>query len=150
MPPETRSCPPPRALDNQSQRLVELARDGRQVADQTVGILAHQPASVEIFADLRDQVPPLQERQRLGPLPLAHRHHGWLVGLERFLDLLILQRFQGQQQLAQIALDDVLRYAYLLGCLVEKGRPLPRLAHVKNIHVAAIAPRHAQVVLSVS
>ena len=91
-------------LDDDGQRLVQLARDAGQIAGQFVGLFTHHAATVEVIEDALQQIVTLEQRQGLVPRHVI-QGQGVVVDFQRFLDLHFLQGFAFEQHTAQVALD---------------------------------------------
>ena len=123
-------------LEDDGERVVELAADGREVADQLVRLLAHDAAAGEVLEDSLQEPRVLEEVERLGPL-LGRERDRRRLGLERAADLLLLELLELQEHAPQVLLHDVLGDVELLGRLVEEGHPLAGRVEVQRVHVEA-------------
>ena len=94
-----------RALDEDGERLVELARHGGQVAHQLVGLLADDAAALEVGEDALQEIGRLQQDERLGTLLVGHRD-GVVLRLVHRTAALVDDLLQLVEDLAEVALDD--------------------------------------------
>ena len=131
-------------LHQHPERLVELARDRRQVADELVGVLADQAAGLEVGRDPVQEPRVLQEGQGLGALCVVEVD-GLVLGLERPADLPLLQLLEPQEHVAQVALDDALLDRQLERGLAREDAPLARGVEVEAVDVHALAGTDHQV-----
>ena len=131
------------ALDQHRQRLVELAGDGGEVADQRVGRLADQPAPRDIGDDGVQQVRIGEQLERGRPLGVGQLDRLGL-GREGRADQLVLALLAGQQQRGEIALEDLGGELELLGGLPHEAGALARGVEIERVEVQARAPRHTQ------
>ena len=90
-------------LDDHGQRLVELARDGRQVADELVRLLADDAAALEVGEDAVEQLRVAQQLERRLASPRRRASTVFVLRLEGLPDLLLLQLLELQQHLAEVA-----------------------------------------------
>ena len=135
-------------LHQHRQGLVQLARDGRQVAHQLVRLLPHHPAGLEVGQDPLQQAGLPQQGQGLGPLVVRQLDDLLLRG-QRPPDLLVLQLLQLPQHPPQVGLDGLLPQPQLKGRLLGEAGPLAGRVQVQRVHVEALRrrdrPGHQQV-----
>ena len=99
-------------------------------SDELVGALADEPAAFEV----RDR--PLEELRIAQELERGLLLFGRELGLRlarRLAEALLLDVLEREQELAQIALDQLLAKAQLLGGLLDVGRPLPGAIEVERV-----------------
>ena len=122
-------------LDDDGQGLVELARDGGQVADQFVGGLADD---LEVGDDAVEQMRIAQQVQ--GGLFVLGGHE-WLhiLGRGHRLDVLVLQFLQLEQHAAQVGFDGVLLDGQFAGGLADEAAALLGGVEVEGVHEQAAA-----------
>ena len=123
-----------RRLHDHRQRRFQMSRHHAQIADELVGLLAHDTAPGEVLDDALQQARIAQQLHRLGPVLLADRDRLFLR-CERLFDLLVLQLFQLQQHPAQVAADHFFLDAQLLRGLLREDAALPRRVEVERIDV---------------
>jgi hypothetical protein len=154
-----------RALDQDRERLVELAGDRREVADQRVRRLAHQPASRDVGDDPVQEVGIGEQLERGRALGVGQLD-GRGLGGEGRADQLVLALLAGEQQRGEIRLEDLGGELELLGRLLDEGHPLARGIEVERVEVepgpagdaegdleavvAEIAPEPAHAVLPIA
>ena len=124
------------ALNQDSQRLRQQTTAAGQVTGQLVRLFAHQAARFVVTFDACDEVGIAEQvERRLAPRDRQFERRFPRRG--RF-DLLLLQRFQGQQQLADVALDQRLVDIQLGGHRGDEGLPRPGLAEIERVQVDQI------------
>ena len=82
-------------LHDDRERRFQMPRHHAQIADQLVGLLAHNTAPREVFDDAVEQARIAQQLHRLGPLVVGHGDRLFLR-CQRLLDLLVLHLFKLQ------------------------------------------------------
>jgi hypothetical protein len=133
-----------RALDDDRERLVELSRHRAEVADQLVRLLADHAAAGEVDQDAREEARVAEELERRLGLFVGQRDR--LVGRLLCLgDLLLLQVLEREQDLAEVALDDVLLDPELAGGLADEDLTLARRVEVERVDEEGLAARREQV-----
>ena len=75
-------------LHDDRKRRVQVPRDYAQIANQLVGLFAHDSAPGEVLDDAVEQARIAQQRQRLGPLVIGQLDFR-LLRRKRLLDLLV-------------------------------------------------------------
>ena len=134
------------ALDDHAQRLVELARERGQIANQFIRVLADDAAGVEVGQDAVEQLRIAQQGQSFVALLFCHAGDFRLPGLQSPADRFFLQLFELEQQAREVALDDIF---FERG--FERGHAREVLAFLGAGHVhvvlmiAVIVDAHAQV-----
>jgi hypothetical protein len=136
---------PALAEHDRRKRIVELARDGHEVEEALVGLLAHVAEGVDVRGHVVEQIRPLQEGQGTGALGLAHLRHGRARGLGPLLlgRLLGLDHESQKRRLHAARLDpEGLRGA------PGKLAPAPGGVEIEGVHVDRLTARdlhhHAQ------
>jgi len=124
-----------RALDQDRQRLIQLARHARQIPDQRRAVLADHADRGHVGDDAVYQVGIAQQRKGFGGVALGQRwHDGGLRRRSRF-DFGVLQGFELEQELAQVALDHAFLDAQLQVRLLDEHCPHLGLIQVERIDV---------------
>jgi hypothetical protein len=111
-----------------------MPRDHAQIADEFVGLLAHDAAPGEVLDDALQQARIAQQLHRLGRSSVADRDR-FFLRRKRLFDLLVLQLLQLQQHPAQVAADHFFLDAQLLGGLLREAAALPRRVKVQRVHM---------------
>ena len=130
-------------MHDDGKRCVELARDGREIPDKFVRLLADNPAGCKVGEDAAQQLRIAQKRQ--GGLSFLGRH-AWLRFFRRRLRLApgLLQFLQFQEHAAQVALQEFGLEAGLHRGPIDKTLTLTRCAKVERVQVPTVRAGNAQ------
>ncbi len=129
-----------RALDQDRQWLVQLARHARQIRHQRIAGLANNACGFDIGDDALDQIRRFQQRQR-GFQLLRRQCRRCLFESLRFqlrADQLVLALFNHAQQFAQIAAQHVLRQPEFDRRLLQPPAALLRRVQLHRVDVERI------------
>jgi hypothetical protein len=122
-----------RALDHDRERLLELARDRRQIPDELVGLLADHARALEVGQDAIEELGVEQELERRGALRPGDRRRRRLLRRGRRRDRLLLELLELDEHAAEIALDDLGLEPELVARLLDEERPRPRAVEVERV-----------------
>ena len=118
-----------------------LRRRRGEIRDELVGLLADDTELGEIRDDARQEIRRAQKLERLLALAIREHDRRLLFRCQSGRDLLLLHRFEPQEQLAEIPLHHLLLDAELERRLLHVGRALPRRVEVQRVDVEALAAR---------
>ena len=121
-------------MDHDGQRLVEFAAGCGQITDELVGFFTDDAAGGEVRKDALDQVRFLEQIE-CGLLVLVRQFDRFIFHGQGFLDLFVLQRFEFEQNLAEVAFDDFHVEAQFAGRFLDEHAAGPRRVQVERIDI---------------
>ena len=127
-----------RRLDDDGERIVELARHRREQADELVDVLADDATTIEVVEDAIQEVRRAQEHQRFGDVVVGHLGRRRRPGRQRTTHRGVVLLFAQQQHAAEVALQRFLVDAEFLARLFHEDAALTRGVEVDGIDEESI------------
>ncbi len=122
-------------MDHDGERCRELARHGREVADQLVGVLADDAAGREVGENAARQIGRAQQIESGLALDLVHGMRSRLPRRRRLADRGVLQLLELAQNAAEIGLEHRFGNLQLYRRLSDEAGARPGVVEVERIDV---------------